>query len=146
MIYIQSVTGGLLKYFNKNGSSFMGIFRVGKNITGLHVFLCFFFKDAASLQRPTAVHFLMRLSVCTVNTVILSRCTAEQQWMLLKCNKWLLYWLTSGLVPAWWARFGETAIIMNELTQFINQKKRGPTMWFSHHTVRLFIIFHLPFI
>lgn len=87
-------------------------------------FACFFFKGAASLQRPAAVHFLMRLSVCTVNTVIKSCCTAEQQWMLLKCNKWLLYWLTSGLVPAWKVRFGEIAIMMNELTQFINQKEK----------------------
>lgn len=67
------------------------------------------------LAGPAAVHFLMRFSVHTVNTVIWSRCTAEKQWMLLKCNKWLLCW--------WLDRFGEIAIIMNELTQFINQKK-----------------------
>ena len=83
----------------------------------------------------------MRLSVCTVNTVIYSCSAAEQQWMLLKCNKWLLYWLTSGSVPAPWTRFGEIAI-MNELTQFINQKNR--TTGCGSVTVSLFIMFNLP--
>lgn len=62
MIDIESVTGGLLK----NGSSLMGIYIGSEKHTGL----CVIFKIAASLQRPTAVHFLMRLSVCTVNTVM----------------------------------------------------------------------------
>lgn len=75
----------------------------------------------------------MRLSVCALSTLLSTPAVLQSSsGCILKCNKWLLYWLTSGWDPAWWARFGETAIIiiimiiMNNLTQFINQKGPRP--------------------
>lgn len=62
--------------------------------------------------------------------------------MRLKCNKWLLYWPTSGLDPARWARFRETAIIMNELTPFVYQKgpKLGSSATFHYLPFAFYLI------